>query len=160
MAEETTEIETPQRDTGGMFIQGNTMGEQPSFTDAVKLEEDVQAYFKECEERKKPMTMAGLACKLRVHSKTLYNVRQRGGGIAEPLLQAMRIIERNHVEDLCTRTSQVAGPIFILKNAHGYADKQEIDITTRTEDLTDKELDDALAVYEETEQLKLLEEGA
>ena len=84
----------------------------------------IAQYFRECEEKDKPMTYAGLALALGMDRQTLYNYEERDE-FFDTIKKARDTVKAYVEEQMFIRGS--AGVIFYAKN-YGYTDKQEVDV--------------------------------
>lgn len=91
-----------------------------------KLEEDIEAYFSECEERKKPPTVSGLGRKLDLCTETLRNYK-KDELFGSTIKRALQRIEEKWEEML--PYARGSGVQFNLKNNFGWRDKSEQEIT-------------------------------
>lgn len=87
-----------------------------------KLQDDINRYYKHCDECNKPYTIAGMASYLNVDRKTIYNYSYKD--------EFIHIIKKAREKILASLeekaiTNGNAGTIFILKQ-YGYNDRQEI----------------------------------
>ena len=89
------------------------------------LEEAIAKYFKDCEKRDKPPTIAGLAFWLDVDRHTIYNYEKRDEFFHTIKRVRGRIMASIEEELMIKGTG---GQIFLAKN-YGYTDKQETEIS-------------------------------
>lgn len=87
----------------------------------------IDAYFKECDENKKPYTVTGLAYALDTDRQTLIEYTERNE-YTNTIKRAKDKCQR-YAEEQLFRPSQVAGVIFNMKNNYGWKDVQEV-VTT------------------------------
>lgn len=88
-----------------------------------KLTEILEEYFQRCRELKKMPTKGGVCLELDITRRT-YNIWKKK---SKHLKRAEEIIEDEWVQTL--RANNVAGTIFYLKNAFGWRDKKETEIS-------------------------------
>ncbi len=96
------------------------------------LEEKINEYFKQCEEKGLKPLITELALHLGTTRETLcdYNEKDEySDSIKKAKLRCQVALERNLVEGKVNPT----GTIFNLKNNYGWRDKNETDITTQGE---------------------------
>lgn len=98
-------------------------GRPPLWNTSEELEKEIQGYYSHCEEKKKPLTIAGLAVWLGVDRQTIYNYETKDEFFGT-IKKARDHILAGLEEALFTEGK--AGQIFLAKN-YGYTDKQEID---------------------------------
>lgn len=84
----------------------------------------IDAYFKECDEKKKPYTVTGLAYALDTDRQTLINYEERGEYL-DTIKKAKEKCQK-YAEEQLFRFGQVAGVIFNMKNNYGWKDVQEV----------------------------------
>jgi len=115
-------------------MEALTMGRPTVFQDAEELKEEVNGYFKRCEEFKKVPTISGLAVCLGISRVTLFTYRKKHKNleIRKILMVAKGLIEANQEEGLIAGTLSAAGTIFSLKNNFDWKDKpNEIEDETK-----------------------------
>lgn len=100
-------------------------GRKLTFRTAEELENRIEEYYKYCEEKKKPLTMGGLALFLGVARQTIinYNNREEYGHIID---KARGRVEAEMEERMLTGSLMTTGCIFSLKNNFGWSDRTEI----------------------------------
>lgn len=89
-----------------------------------ELQEGIDAYFKECDEKEKPYTMSGLALSLDIDKDTLTNYGKRDL-FSEQIKKAKLRIEQQ-LEESLYRLGNNSGVIFNLKNNYGWRDTVEV----------------------------------
>lgn len=100
------------------------------FKSAKELQNRVDAYFAECAENDKPLTISGLALFLGFKSRQSiydYGVKNKDKTMAEVVQCAITYIE-SFYEGVLTTGKNAAGAIFWLKN-HKWTDKHETELT-------------------------------
>lgn len=111
------------------------MGRPLKFETPESLQNQIDLYFEQCmgEDGKftTPPTVSGLAYFLDTSRETLMNYEMREDFFDAIKRAKARILAFN--EEQLYRNTQVTGVIFNLKNNFGFADKQEIDHTTKGE---------------------------
>jgi hypothetical protein len=101
-------------------------GRPPKFSSVVDLEEGIDLYFKDCEHRKKPATIAGLAYYLGFETRqSIYDYAKRKR-FSYAIKRAQLRIEQEMTERVQTTSGNVAGTIFVLKSCHGYREADEV----------------------------------
>lgn len=96
------------------------------------LEEKINEYFKQCEEKGLKPLITELALHLDTTRETLCDYKEKdeySDSIKKAKLRCQVALERNLVEGKVNPT----GTIFNLKNNYGWRDKNETDITTQGE---------------------------
>lgn len=92
------------------------------------LQEGIDKYFQECNERELPYTMSGLAESLDIDRRTLTNYSNND--LFFPLIKkAKQKVERQLEENALMGKANATFTIFNLKNNYGWVDKQEQEIT-------------------------------
>jgi len=130
---------TEERDKGGR---------PPIIDTPEEFTELFEAYVQECEDEKRPLTVAGAAYFLGFESRQSFYAYGKKDAFSYTVRKARLLLERAHEESLHKGGGQVAGPIFWMKNNAGYSDKQHlehsggetpiaIDITRRVIDVND-----------------------
>ena len=123
------------RDDFGRFA-GPNPGRPRKYQDIDSFQAAIDDYFDKATRRKEPPTVSGLACALGTTRLVLLNYEQYDD--AEPFANAIKDakarVEARTVAILLKANSKVhpAGPIFVLKNNHGYRDVQEVQIDSRS----------------------------
>lgn len=132
------------------MVMANVVGRPKLFNSADELQKVIDEYFDWCDNRiqqvysKKqdcvieinnpaPYTMAGLARRIGMDRKTLFNYSKDKDFF--PTIKAARDRVQEDVEIRLMETA-ATGAIFNLKNNFGYVDKTETDVTTNGNDIT------------------------
>ena len=76
---------------------------------------------------KNPLTIAGIAVELGHHKQTLYEWEEAHPEFGDVLKKVRETQEHQLVQNGLNSKWSTAMSIFLLKNNHGYTDKQEID---------------------------------
>ena len=99
-------------------------GRPLKYTSIEALQSDIDAYFSECKENKRPYTITGLALAIDTCRQTLcnYDVKPK---FMDTIKRAKLRCEAFAEEQLMSG-SNAAGPIFALKN-YGWSDKHEVE---------------------------------
>lgn len=108
-------------------------GRPPKFTSVEQVQKLIDKYFKECDKKKKPYTITGLALALDTTRDVIIDYEKKDE-YSNTIKKAKQKCEQYSEEQLY-RTSQVAGVIFSLKNNYGWKDKLEHDHTTAGKEL-------------------------
>ena len=98
----------------------------------------IEEYKKYCDKNKEPFTIVGLALHMDIRKETLIEYSKKEG-FSNPYKKAMNIAENHLVKYSLTGKYNPTVSIFMLKNNHGYKDKQEIDNTSSDGSMTPKE---------------------
>ena len=103
----------------------NKRGRPPLYKTPEELQKLIDGYFKDCEKRDKPPTIAGLAYTLGIDRQTVYNYGQK-----EEFFGTIKKARDRIIVELEERlmTEGKSGQIFLAKN-YGYTDKQEHEVT-------------------------------
>lgn len=122
----------------------NKGGRPLKFKSPEELEERIQEYYEYTEERKEILSITGLAMYLDISRTTLLNYEtmfDNGGydsvsddvkvAFMNSIKRAKRRVEHAYEQALFNRNSAV-GAIFTLKNNYKWVDKQEIEQTNKT----------------------------
>lgn len=105
-------------------------GQPMKFQSVEELQEQIDQFFNECKESKRPYTITGLALALDTNRQTLMNYEKEPGyeWFFDTIKKAKARVE-NYVEERLFG-NQVAGPIFNLKNNFkNWKDKTETENT-------------------------------
>ena len=98
------------------------------YKSAKELQEGIDKYFQECDEKEKPYTMSGLAYSLGIDRKTLINYGERDS-YSTLIKKAKQKVECQLEENALMGKSNSIFTIFNLKNNYGWVDRQEQEIT-------------------------------
>lgn len=90
------------------------------------MQEDIDKYFAECDENKRPYTVSGLAYALGTTRRTLLDYEEKDE-YSHTVKKAKAKIELFNEEMLYNKDVSTTGVIFNLKNNYGWKDKQEIE---------------------------------
>jgi len=90
------------------------------------LEKAIEEYETYCEEKNEPFTIVGLAVYMGVIKETLINY-SKDEEFFDSYKKALNIAENHLVKFSLTGKYNPTVSIFMLKNNHGYKDKQEIE---------------------------------
>lgn len=100
------------------------VGRPKKYTSEEKMAKDIDAYFRECEEKGKIRGVIGLANALGMTRETLCQY-EKDGKFSDTIKKAKGLIAEDWEERLAM--NNVAGSIFWLKNNGGMKDKTEVD---------------------------------
>jgi hypothetical protein len=103
-------------------------GRPPIFETAEQMQAAIDQYYLDCDARKVPLTMSGLALAIGM-SRGQLSVYEGRDAFTDTIKHARARVENQLEEGLLTRERQVAGHIFNLKNNFGWKDVQEVEHT-------------------------------
>jgi hypothetical protein len=109
---------------GNKNALGNEGGKPPFYSDPLEMQKVCDNYFTECEEKKEPLTITGLALALGFSTrKSLLDYSEK--------IEFVNIIKKAHLKVECgyekrLSAGQPTGAIFALKNMDWH-DKTEVD---------------------------------
>ena len=109
---------------------GNKLGRPRKFKSPEELQEKIDAYFAECDEKGKPYTISGLAYALDTTRLTLldYQNQPHLAEFSNTVTRAKAKVE-NFVEESLWLPKVANGVAFNLKNNFGWKDKTETELT-------------------------------
>lgn len=90
------------------------------------LQEGIDKYFQECDEKEKPYTMSGLAYSLGIDRKTLINYGERDS-YSTLIKKAKQKVECQLEENALMGKANSTFTIFNLKNNYGWKDQVEVE---------------------------------
>ena len=110
------------------------MPTEKRFKTVEAMQDAIDAYFKDCQERKRPYTVQGLALALNFNSRqSLLNYEGYTDANEESYLDTLKKaklrIEQDKVEGAMMGDYNTAIVIFDLKNNHEHRDRQEYEVT-------------------------------
>lgn len=107
-----------------------TIGNQNArkYKDSKELENLINAYFLDCDDRKAPYTMSGLAYALGIDRTTLINYGKEES-FSTLIKKAKDRVQTQLEENALTGKANATFTIFNLKNNYGWKDQQEIKTT-------------------------------
>lgn len=91
-----------------------------------ELTKGIQAYYKDCEKRKVPYTMSGLALSLGIDRTTLVRYGDKDL-FATQIKEAKRKVENQLEENALANKTNTTFTIFNLKNNFGWVEEQRIE---------------------------------
>lgn len=100
-------------------------GRPLKFTSVEEMQAQIEAYFEECDERKMPYTVSGLARALNTNRMTLHNYGKKEE-FSDVIEDAKARIEQSLEENMLLGRYNAATAIFNLKNNYGWRDQTEI----------------------------------
>jgi len=117
-------------------------GRPRKFTDVELMQEKIDQYFLDCDERKVKYTVPGLAWALGFVSRMSVWEYGKHPEFTDTIKGAMLKIEIQRAEDLVTEVTNPTGKIFDLKNNFGWKDEKYlgIDAEIGVKNLTDDQL--------------------
>jgi len=101
------------------------IGRPKKLNDPKELYDGIEEYKKHCKENKEPFTIIGLAVFMDMAKDTIIEYGKKEE-FSDPYKKAMNIAEEHLVKYSLTGKYNPTVSIFLMKNNHGYADKQEI----------------------------------
>lgn len=108
---------------------------QKKFKSVKKLQEAIDKYFDDCDEKGRPYTVSGLAYELDTTRRTLLDYEEKDG-FSHVIKKAKARIETFNEEQLYNKNVPTVGVIFNLKNNYDWKDKQEIEGISSEIDIT------------------------
>jgi hypothetical protein len=108
-------------------------GRPMKFESPEKLQELIDAYFKNCDDNDEIYTVTGLAMALDTDRQTLVNYSKREEYF-DTIKKAKQKVENQMITRALTGAYNSAVSIFLMKNNFGYVDKteQEVKVSERT----------------------------
>jgi len=103
-------------------------GRPRKFTDAEIMQEKIDKYFQDCDERKAKYTVPGLARALGFLSRMSVWEYGKHPEFADTIKGALLVMEQQRAEDLLTENNPV-GKIFDLKNNFKWKDQTGLDVS-------------------------------
>jgi len=113
------------------------LGRPRKFNTAEEMETVVDEYFELSDAASEPYTMSGLALFLGMSRMTLLHYKNNPS--YEKIVNHARQRVEAHVEKLLLSGMPATGPIFNMKNNFQWKDQQDLDITTKSEQVFDKD---------------------
>jgi hypothetical protein len=108
------------------------IGRPLKFENVQEMQVKIDAYFAECEEKGRPLTVNGLAYALDITRETLLRYAEKDS-FSDAISRAKHKIQLFAEESLYNKET-FKGAQFSLKNNHGWKDKSEVkqDVTLTT----------------------------
>ncbi len=109
------------------------MGRPRKFATPEILQDLIDKYFADCDEKKKPYTITGLALALDTTRETLLDYRNKSefAEYSDSIKKAKQKCQ-NYAEECLFAGKNVAGVIFNMKNNYKWVDKQEVAVSDTT----------------------------
>ena len=98
-------------------------GRPPKYNTVEEMQEKIDNYFKECDNRNKPYTITGLALALDLDRKSILNYSEKEEFFHT--IKKAKLKVENYLEERLINDTSTTGIIFNLKNNYGWKDKQE-----------------------------------
>ena len=98
-------------------------GQPLKFKNKEELIGKIDKYFADCEKKKVPLTITGLALALDTSRRTLINYEKKKKYFHT--IKNAKLMCEHYAEEYLYNGKNVAGAIFNLKNNYGWVDKQE-----------------------------------
>ncbi len=116
-----------------------------------KMKEKIDAYFKDCKENKRPLTITGLALALDTSRGTLKDYEYNRGDEFSDTIKRAKLMCQNFAEEYLFTGKHVAGAIFNLVNNYGWENKmhQKVKVASDLSNKTDAELDEMIREAQE-----------
>lgn len=108
----------------------SNVGRPLKFETVEEMKEQINEYFKTCDEKGKPYTITGLALALDTSRKVLLEYEERDE--YRNTIKRAKLMCENYAEEQLFISKNTAGVIFNMKNNYGWADKQEHEISGET----------------------------
>ena len=102
------------------------VGRPKKYTSVNKMQEDIDKYFKKCDEKNEPYTITGLAIALNLDRKTINNYAKDSEFF--PTIKKAKLRVEEYLEKKLLLNGSPTGVIFNLKNNFDWKDKQEVDL--------------------------------
>jgi len=115
-------------------------GRPPAIKSPLELDAAIDDYYLKCQESEEPFTIIGLAVHMGISKDTIIEYG-KNPEFSDSYKKAMALAEKSLVHNALTGGYNPTVSIFLLKNNHGYRDKQEIASTIEAT-MTDKTLTD------------------
>lgn len=112
------------------------VGRPLKYKDVKTMQKDIDKYFADCDKKKRPYTVSGLAYALDTNRQTLLNYEDNEE-FFDTIKRAKAKIELFNEEQLYNKDVSTTGVIFNLKNNYGWKDKQEIEADVKVNKLED-----------------------
>lgn len=103
-------------------------GRPLKFESVEQLEDKISIYLDDCMEKKRPLTVTGLALALDTTRETLLDYEEKDE--FSYTVKRAKLIIQNYVEEYLFNGKNVAGAIFNLVNNYGWTNKSQTDVTS------------------------------
>lgn len=100
-------------------------GRPKAYTDIETMQNKIDMYFAECDNKKEPYTITGLALALDLDRKSLYNYSKDDKFF--PTIKKAKLKVENYLEKHLIIDNSTTGIIFNLKNNFDWKDRQELE---------------------------------
>lgn len=104
------------------------LGRPLKFESVEQLESAIAAYFLNCAEKGRPLTVTGLALALDTTRETLLDYQEKEN--YSDTIKRAKLTIQNYVEEYLFVGKNVAGAIFNLVNNYNWSNKSQTDVTT------------------------------
>jgi len=101
-------------------------GRPPAIKSPLELDAAIDDYYLKCQESEEPFTIIGLAVHMGISKDTIIEYG-KNPEFSDSYKKAMALAEKSLVHNALTGGYNPTVSIFLLKNNHGYKDKQEIE---------------------------------
>ena len=120
----------------------NKKGRPKKYTEVEIMQDKIDKYFKECDQKKEPYTITGLALALDLDRKSINNYAKDSEFF--PTIKKAKLKVENYLEKYLIVGGNSTGTIFNLKNNFDWSDKRQIEhsgnINNPFEGMTTEEL--------------------
>ena len=110
-------------------------GRPNKFQDIDAFTEEIERYFKKCDQEERPYTVTGLAAALDTDRSVIIDVENGKNGYNQQFSHAIKSAKRKILsqqeERLVSGKCNPAGLIFSMKNNYGWRDKVDLDVDQR-----------------------------
>ncbi len=100
-------------------------GRPKKYTEVEIMQQKIDKYFNECEQKNEPYTITGLALALELDRKSINNYAKDSKFF--PTIKKAKLKVENYLEKRLINDSSTTGIIFNLKNNFAWSDKQQIE---------------------------------
>ena len=103
----------------------NKKGRPKKYTEVEIMQQKINKYFKECDQKREPYTITGLALALDLDRRSINNYSKDSEFF--PTIKKAKLKVENYLEKYLIAGSNSTGTIFNLKNNFNWSDKQQIE---------------------------------
>lgn len=103
----------------------NKKGRPRKYTEVEIMQQRINKYFKQCDEKKEPYTITGLCIALDITRETLKEYLKKEA--FSDTIKKSKLRVENYLEKHLITDGSTTGIIFNLKNNFGWSDKQQIE---------------------------------
>lgn len=103
----------------------NKGGRPRKYTEVEIMQQRINKYFKQCDEKKEPYTITGLCIALDITRETLKEYLKKE--TFSDTIKKSKLRVENYLEKHLITDGSTTGIIFNLKNNFGWSDKQQIE---------------------------------